>query len=137
MNKTNVKLIPTKDEIFSWIEHFASYGHRRSGTENNVKSAEFIAEKFKEFGLEEIRFDHPDAKLFFPKEWSLNIGGEEIPCYFINYTNFSGETGEFDTGNIDAPMVYIGDGTEEDLEKVNVEGKIVLANNRWLDYDLA
>lgn len=135
--KTNTALIPPKEEIFSWIEHFASYGHRRSGTENNKKSAEFIAEKFKEFGLEDIRFDHPDAKLFFPKEWSLKVNGEDVPCYFINYTNYSGEIGEFDTGDIEAEMVYVGDGRPEDFAKVDVKGKIVLANNRWLDYDLA
>ena len=75
--KTNTALIPPKEEIFSWIEHFASYGHRRSGTENNRKSAQFIADKFREFGLEDIRFDNPDAKLFFPKEWSLKVNGEE------------------------------------------------------------
>ena len=64
--ETNTNLIPSKEEIFSWIEHFCSFGHRRSGTENNWKSAQFIAEKFKEFGMEDVRFDHPDAKLNIP-----------------------------------------------------------------------
>lgn len=134
--ETNIELIPPKEEIFSWIEYLASLGHRRSGTENNKKSAQYIAEQFKRFGLEDIRFDQPEAKFFFPKEWSLQVNGEEIPCYFINYTNYSGEIGESDTGEITAEMVYVGDGREEDFEGVDVKGKIVVANNRWLDYDL-
>ncbi len=135
-HQTKTALIPPKEEIFSWIEHFASFGHRRSGTENNRKSAEYIAEKFKEFGLEDIRFDEPDAKLFFPEEWSLRVGDEEIPCYFINYTNYSGEIGVTDTGEITAELVDIGDGRKEDIEGLELEGKIVLANNKWFDYDL-
>lgn len=134
--KKDPALIPAKEEIFSWIEYLCSLGHRRSGTENNWKSAQYIAEKFKEFGMEDVRFDHPDAKLFFPEEWSLKIGAEEIPCYFINYTNFSGKIGEFDTGEITAELVYVGDGRPEDFEGVDVKGKIVVANNRWLDYNL-
>lgn len=134
--ETNTALIPSKEEIFSWIEHFCSWEHRRSGTENNRKSAEFIAEKFKEFGMEDIRFDNPDAKLFFPEEWSLTVDGEEIPCYFINFTNYNGEIGITDTGDITAEMVYVGDGRPEDLAKVDVKGKIVIANNRWYDYNL-
>ncbi len=134
--KKNPALIPPKEEIFSWIEYLCSLGHRRSGTENNWKSAQYIAERFREFGLEEIRYDHPDAKLFFPEEWSLKIGEENIPCYFINYTNYSGEIGEFDTGDITAELVYVGDGRPEDFEGIDVKGKIVVANNRWLDYDL-
>ncbi|MCI8610062.1 MAG: M28 family peptidase [Firmicutes bacterium] len=134
--ETNTNLIPSKEEIFSWIEHFCSFGHRRSGTENNWKSAQFIAEKFKEFGMEDVRFDHPDAKFFFPEEWSLTVEGERIPCYFINYTNYDGKVGNFDTGEITAELVYVGDGRPEDFEGVDVEGKIVIANNRWFDYDL-
>ena len=134
--KKNPALIPPKEEIFSWIEYLCSLGHRRSGTENNWKSAQYIAERFREFGLEEIHYDHPDAKLFFPEEWSLKIGEENIPCYFINYTNYSGEIGEFDTGDITAELVYVGDGRPEDFEGIDVKGKIVVANNRWLDYDL-
>lgn len=134
--ETNIEQIPSKEEIFSWIEHFASFGHRRSGTENNLKSAHYIADRFREFGLADVRFDHPDAKFFFPQEWSLKVNGEEIPCYFINYTNYSGEVGASDTGEIAAEMVYVGDGRAEDFEGVDVEGKIVVANNRWYDYDL-
>lgn len=134
--KKNPALIPPKEEIFSWIEYLCSLGHRRSGTENNWKSAQYIADRFREFGLEDVRFDHPDAKLFFPEEWSLKIGEEDIPCYFINYTNYSGDIGVVDTGEITAELVYVGDGRPEDFEGVDVKGKIVVANNRWLDYDL-
>jgi hypothetical protein len=129
-------IFPETDEIFSWIQHLASMGHRRSGTPENRRSAEYIQNRFTKFGLRNVLIENQPAVFYFPEAWSLSVGKKEIPSYFINYTFAGSEIGTIDTGDLETEMVYVGDGTKEDFKNVDVKGKIVLSNIRWNDYTL-
>ena len=129
-------LVPDKKQILDWIGFFCSMEHRRSGTENNSKSAQYIKDRFEEFGLKEVKIETPDSEFYFPREWSLSIDGENIDCYFINYSNQLNITGITDTGKIGAELVYVGEGGKEDFDAIDVKGKIVMGEVKWLDYTL-
>ncbi len=127
---------PNKKEIMKLIEQLCSFEHRRTGTENNYKAARIIQEHFKDYGLEDAKIEQFYTDLYFPRTWELKINGMDVPCYFINYTNFSGKRGVTDTGYLEAELVYLGDGKEEDYNRVDVAGKIVMADVKWLDCTL-
>jgi len=54
--KTKIKkeLFPDGQEIFTWIKDLAQWGHRKTGTPEGRKSAEYIEAKMKEFGRNSI-----------------------------------------------------------------------------------
>ena len=78
MTYLNKALFPKKEEIFSWIEDLCSGGHRKTGTTEGRKSAEYIAGKLKEFGMEGVEIEKVPSMCMFVKEHSLEIDGEEI-----------------------------------------------------------
>lgn len=131
----NRELFPKKEEIFSWIEHLAQWGHRKTGTPESRKSAEYIAGKFKEFGLDDIRIETAPSMCMFVDEYSLSIDGREIECFYANGTNRRAEKGEFkygDDGSADQ-FLYLGDGLEQDFEGMDVAGKVVVCSIRFKD----
>lgn len=131
--KFKEELFPKKEEIFSWICDLSEWGHRKTGTDEGRKSAEYIAGKFKEFGLEEVKIEEVPAVFLNTDICELNIDGIELECFAGNGTNRRAETGVFEFGMDTAKQqfVYIGCGTEEEIENLSLEGKIVVSDMRF------
>jgi hypothetical protein len=137
--------LPRAGEIFAWIEELSSYGHRKTGTPEGRKSAEFIARTMKEIGLENVRIEEVPSVCMFPQEWGLEVGGREIESYLANGTNRPAEVGIFDFNGDGAEqeLVFLGDGTEEDFAEADVSGRIAVCSIRfheanprvWLAYN--
>ena len=111
-------------EHIRWLTHW----HRNSGMEGYFKAVDYVLNAAKEAGLEDVKFI-------------------EQPLRGANYTARSGELwivepveikladmgdhalllsdGSHDA-DVTAELVWIGDGSEQALEEVDVEGKIVL-----------
>ncbi|MGH9209926.1 MAG: M28 family peptidase [Acidimicrobiales bacterium] len=71
--------VPTRDQIFSWIEEVFDQGVRRPGYEADIWAEEFISEYFREIGLENVRMEPVEVTRWEPLEWSLEVtpqGGE-------------------------------------------------------------
>jgi len=126
----SVKQLPSNEEIFGWIKDLCNFGYRRPGTEADLKAAQYIMEKFKEFGLENVRLEPIDMPLWTAEKWSLTVNGQEIPCFYISHSYWTKEYEGFSAGpaGITAEMVYVGKGSEKDFRKVDVKGKIVLSD---------
>ena len=128
----NAKLLPSNGEIFSWITDLwemgyeSDIGFRQAGTVADHEAAEYVLEKFEEFGLQDTGIEPVvDWPHWIPEEWSLTIQvGEEveaIPCSYRPYTAFTDEEG------ITAEMVYVGLGmSDDDFE--DAEGNIVVVD---------
>ncbi len=125
--------LPSNDEIFSWVEDMYNfgkadrYGYRMPGTKSDHQNAEYILKKFQKFGLKETKKESVPAAVAFPDKWTLTVRAEgkkeeEIPCCFLRYVKFT------DAAGLSAPMVYVGAGSDEDYAKVDVKGKIVVAD---------
>lgn len=123
--------IPSKDKIFQWILDLYSMGNRIPGTEPDHKAEEYLHDKLVEFGFEDVPMEPIDMTLWLAKRWNLEVHPEDgkpitLPCFYVPYTAPTDEKG------ISGQVVYVGEGRNEDFEKVDVRGKIVMADVRFL-----
>ena len=128
--KVKADRFPEGQEIFSWIKALAQWGHRKTGTPEGRKSAEYIEGKFKEFGLEDVRIETVPSMCMVVDDYSIEIEGEAFESFYINGTNRGSESGRFSFGKNgeEAEFVYVGQGLPEDFEKVDVSGKVAVVS---------
>ncbi len=128
--------IPKKEEITSWIMAICDKGYRRPGMPASHKVEDFLANQLRSFGFETVEKQSIDIKLWEPEYWrftyKIDDQNYEFPCFYTCYTAFTkpeGVTGE---------LVYIGKGNEEDLEGVDLKGKIAVMDLEFyfLEYHL-
>lgn len=121
---------PSTEEMFSWIEDLCQWGHRKTGTPESRKSAEYIAGKFREFGLEDVAIEKVPSMCMFVDKCELSIDGQKLDTMFANGTNRHAEEGVFKFGDdfSEEEFVYLGKGQKEDFEKVDVKGKVVVCD---------
>lgn len=113
---------PTSDEIYSLITALCETPHRRSGTPEGHRAEQWVETKFKELGLEHVSVDPIPITVWNASNWELRVENRKIPSFFIVNTEFT------DSEGIRAPLVYVGKGTHKNFKKVDVEGKIVVAD---------
>lgn len=66
-------IIPTKEEILSWIKAICNMGYRRPGSEGDHKVEDFLVQKLREFGVSNIKKDDIKIPLWEPENWKLII----------------------------------------------------------------
>src|SRR5580658_10878026 len=139
-----MRAIPSTDNLRTYMQHLTAHPHN-VGTPHDKEYAEWIAAKFKEFGLD-THIEQFDVLYPTPKERVVELveGGpkftarlqepavaedptsnqqkEQLPTYNV-YTI---------DGDVTAPLVYVNYGIPEDYEQlermgVSVRGKIVIA----------
>jgi len=136
--------IPSADNLRSYMQHLSAHPHN-VGTPYDKENAEWIAAKFKDFGLD-THLEQFDVLYPTPKERVVELveGGpkfiaklqepalqddptssqqaEQLPTYHAYSKD----------GDVTAPLVYVNYGIPEDYEQldrmgVSVKGKIVIA----------
>jgi hypothetical protein len=80
------ELVPDASQIFDWIERIFAQGIRRPGTPADRWTEAFCIARFREWGLERVRFEPVSLPFWEPRSWSLRAtgadGGEiELPCF--------------------------------------------------------
>jgi aminopeptidase YwaD len=111
------------------ISELAKIGDRFVGTEGDIKAIEYMESQFKSYGFE-IKLTPFRALSFKEEKSSLRIlaTGEELEVvapYFSPSTQPEG---------LEADLVLIRDGTEEDYRRIDVQGKIVILTEETLGY---
>lgn len=112
----------TPDTVQKRLQHIAKQiGTRLAGTEAEQQAAQYMAGQMEKYGLNvEIEtfpcrvWDCEQAQL----QVSINGKWRESACHPIAYTPSTPEDG------IEAPMVYLGTGSEMDLAGKDLKGKI-------------
>jgi len=112
---------PDSETIFGWIEELCQTPHRRPGTSEGHRAESWVADRFREMGLEQVTLDPIPIAVWTAQRWSLRVAGQEIPSFFVVNTGFTGPEG------VSAPLVYIGIGQPRDFAGKEVAGKIVVA----------
>ncbi len=78
-------LIPPSDWIRSQVEQICAQGVRRPGYPADRWAVDFSAERFREFGLENVRLEPVSLAYWEPRCWSLRVmsdeGEMELPCF--------------------------------------------------------
>lgn len=111
------------------VREMAKIGYRFVGTKGDIKSINYIKEKFNDYGLE-IK-ETPFSTLSFEDEKPiLRILETEYELDGI-VPLFSPSTPK---NGLEADVVLVGDGEDKDYENVNVKGKIVILTEETLGY---
>lgn len=128
--------MPSNQEIFGFIEDITGFGPRRTGTEAGVKTADYVAAKFRSFGLQNVSIQKGDSLQWDAKAWGLVVNGTEIPSFYMRHSFSSGDEGAFSTGpgGLQAQFVYVGN--RKDLRGIDVQGKIVVADVELTQSDM-
>ncbi|MBQ15096.1 MAG: hypothetical protein CMQ17_11960 [Gammaproteobacteria bacterium] len=105
---------------------------RIGGTEWELMTAQYMAEKFRLFGLADVRIDRmPRNPQWWPTAWEVTLladesygsGSRDIPLL----TAFPGvPSPSTPESGIDAELIYVGAGTPADLLGRDVTGKIAV-----------
>jgi N-acetylated-alpha-linked acidic dipeptidase len=139
-----LRAIPSPDNLRAYMERLSAHPHH-VGAPYDKQNAEWIAAKFKEFGLDthieqfDVLFPMPKeravelveggpkfvAKLqepALPQDPTSNQQAEQLPTYNAYSID----------GDVTAPLVYVNYGIPEDYEQldrmgISVKGKIVIA----------
>lgn len=120
--------MPDSDSMMEKIKQMTKLPHRKTGTEEGKKSAEYVEKIFRETGLEEVQTEEIDSICLEWGEYSLRYGDVQIECFPANGTNRKSETGEFRSYIDNAETIYAGKGAPEDFENIDVKGKIVVCD---------
>jgi N-acetylated-alpha-linked acidic dipeptidase len=139
-----MRAIPNTENLRAYMQHLTAHPHN-VGTPHDKEYAEWIAAKFKEFGLDthieqfDVLYPTPKervvelveggpkfvAKLQEPalaQDPTSNQQNEQLPTYNVYSID----------GDVTAPLVYVNYGIPEDYEQlermgISVKGKIVIA----------
>jgi N-acetylated-alpha-linked acidic dipeptidase len=139
-----VRSIPSPEKLRMYMQHLAARPHN-VGTAYDKENAEWIAAKFKEFGLD-THIEQFDVLYPTPKERAVELvdGGPKFVAKLqeppVPQDPTSGQTSEqlptyhaySIDGDVTAPLVYVNYGIPEDYERlermgVSVKGAIVIA----------
>jgi len=139
------KSLISADEARKFHRHFTAEPHP-AGSERNNELARWIADKWKEQGLEDIKLHRYDVLTSYPKEVSLEMVApisykallREQPIDVDPDTKNPNVLGAYTSmsasGEVTAPIVYAHSGNPEDYDLlrkrgISVQGKVVLV--RW------
>ena len=119
-------LAPDLNTIENDLKKICSVPHRRIGTEQAHEIENYLEKLCKELGLDNVKKETFEVINWVGTDWKLSIktnnGSIEIPCFYVLNTEFTDKEG------ITAPLVYVKAGLKKDFKKIDVEGKIVVAD---------
>jgi aminopeptidase YwaD len=125
------------DEAYIDMQYLTGIGPRVPGTENDLKGAQYVESRFVEAGLSDVHIENYTITTFevnsaYLSLISLELGGQIITNYehiqdFVLH-QYSGST----NGDLTLEIVDVGNGSEENFQGVDVEGKAVLSTQQVL-----
>ena len=109
------------DELWRHTEQIARWV-RLSGSEEEARALDYVEETLRGFGAR-VRREAFESLISLPGDATLDVVGPESRAVECNTHSFSPST---PPEGIEGELVYVGRGTPEDYERVDVRGKIAL-----------
>ncbi|MDP7177729.1 MAG: M28 family peptidase [Verrucomicrobiota bacterium] len=109
------------------IERIVSFGIRRPGYDEGLRTEQHLLDRFNELGLSDTRFESVPVNYWQSVKSRLSVGdaATDIPCFAVPYTGWTAGDGA------QAGAVYVGVGGAEAFDEVDVSGKIVVADMQF------
>lgn len=103
-------------------EAIETIGHRLTGSSNGAKAEEYVFNKFKEYGFENVAYQVFEVEAWSRGEVSLDIDGEHINVVTLGHSPVESE--------VSGEIVDMGNGLEEDYlnNSEAVKGKIAFVS---------
>ena len=113
------------------IGRIVSFGIRRPGYEEGLKTEHYLLERFNEIGLRDTRLEPVPVNYWRPSTTRLAIGdsADDIPCRAVPYTGWTEDDGAHTSG------VFVGNGTSDEYDAADVAGKLVVADMHFGDFN--
>ncbi|MFI6523058.1 M28 family peptidase [Spirillospora sp. NPDC050679] len=126
--------MPDSEMIFSWVKDLTEFGARGTHAADDRRSVDYLLDAFARLGLSEVQVQEAESFSWRATRSHLAVGGTPIPHAPVAFTFNIGGHGAFSTGpdGLSAPLVDVGDGTDDDFARADVRGKIVLFDLRFL-----
>ena len=121
---------PRVGEMLGWIRRIVGFGTRRPGYPQSLQVEQWLEAAFREFGLAEVRREPVPVNCWEPLATSLDFPASaiELPCFPIPYTSWTAASG------LEAATVFVGEGSPEEFQRVDVRGRIAVADMRFADF---
>ncbi|HEY8526635.1 MAG TPA: M28 family peptidase [Acidimicrobiales bacterium] len=82
--------VPAQAAIYGWIREVVDHGIRRPGYEADRWAEQWVADRFRELGLEDVRLEPVPVTRWEPVDWSLEVvaGGDTrtLECFPLPYS---------------------------------------------------
>jgi hypothetical protein len=117
--------LPDSGLIYSWIEELCATPHRRPGTAEDRRAEEFLADRLREFGVQDVTLEPVPLTVWSARRWALTVGGEAMDGFYVVNSGFTGPEG------VTAPLLWVGEGSARDFDRADARGKIVVAEVRF------
>ncbi len=120
---------PSMGEMLGWIRRIVGFGTRRPGYPQSLQVEQWLEAVFREFGLKEVRREPVPVNCWAPSATALTFSTSaiELPCFPVPYTNWTTASG------IGAATVFVGEGSAEEFQHVNLRGRIAVVNMRFAE----
>jgi hypothetical protein len=125
------------EEAYKDMQFLTGIGPRVPGTDADLQGAEYVKERFTEAGLSDVHIEEYSVTTYGVNSASLSLitldlGGQIVTDYshiedFILY-QYSGST----NGDLRLEIVDVGNGSDENFQGVDVQGKAVLSTQQIL-----
>jgi hypothetical protein len=82
--------VPAEETILGWIATVVEWGVRRPGYPADEWTEAFVADRFRELGLRDVRSEPVEVTRWEPAGWSLEVTGPDglttgVPCFPLPY----------------------------------------------------
>ena len=115
------------------IERIVSFGIRRPGYDEGLRTEQHLLYRFNELGLSDTRLEPVPVNCWQPVMSRLSVGdaATDIPCFAVPYTGWTADDGG------QAGAVYVGNGPDEAFDSADVTGRIVVADMQFGELNAA
>ena len=115
--------------MLATIARIVGFGTRRPGYPQSLQVENWLEAALLEAGLQEVRREPVPVNCWRPSRTSLSIatGAVELPCFPIPYTAWTSPAG------FDAPTAFLGTGSVEDFQRVELRGRVAVLEARFTD----
>ncbi|MCI0477539.1 MAG: M28 family peptidase [Anaerolineales bacterium] len=128
LDKTLIAESWTSRDLYANLEALCDFGSRFAGTPSEAQARDFIAEKFRAYGLSDVRFDPFDYLGWWRGICALNVVAPRAQTFDAISLVYSTST---PAGGLRAAIVDVGMGTEKEYvrKKDSLKGKIILCSS--------
>ncbi|MEE9150610.1 MAG: M28 family peptidase [Thermoplasmata archaeon] len=125
------------DEAYIDMEYLTGLGPRVPGTGEDLEGAEYVKSRFSEAGLADVHIEEYTITTFEVNSASLSLiiveFGSQVYTNYVHIEDFilyqySGST----NGDLFLEIVDVGNGSEENFEGLDMQGKAVLSTRQAL-----
>lgn len=137
-----LKSLPEPDNCKKYSRYLTEEPHM-AGTKENYRLAEYVRDKFKEFGLEEVELVEYKVLLSYPRKIAVEMVEPKHYKASLREEGYFRDKDSYDSrvsigfnaysasGEVTAPLVYAHGGNPEDYDKlqemgIDIRGKIAL-----------